>query len=64
MNPNIGSDSGGGSNWSGLSGGQFANKPERQISQAVNGSVTKVHGNWTFKAGDGIARDHGELHRL
>ena len=51
VNPNIGSNSGGGSNWAGLSGGQFANKQERQISQAVNGSVTKVHGNWTYKAG-------------
>jgi hypothetical protein len=51
VNPKIGSGSGGGSNWSALSGGQFANKTESQISQAVNGSVTKVHGNWTFKAG-------------
>ena len=51
VNPNIGSNSGGGSNWAGLSGGQFANKTESQISQAVNGSVTKVHGDWTFKAG-------------
>jgi hypothetical protein len=51
VNPKIGSNSGGGSNWSALSGGQFANKTESQISQAVNGSVTKVHGDWTFKAG-------------
>jgi trimeric autotransporter adhesin len=51
VNPKIGSGSGGGSNWSALSGGQFANKTESQISQAVNGSVTKVHGNWTFKGG-------------
>ena len=37
--------------WSGLAGGQFANKQEHQISHAVNGSLTKVHGNWTHKAG-------------
>ena len=41
----------GGSNWSALSGGQFANKEERQIGHAVVGSITKLHGNWTFKAG-------------
>jgi hypothetical protein len=37
--------------WSSLSGGQFANKQEHQISHAVNGAITKVHGRWTFKAG-------------
>ena len=42
---------GGGSNWSGLSSGQFANKRESQIAHAFNGSVTKVSGNWTYKAG-------------
>ena len=43
---------GGGSNWnSSLSGGQFANKAEHQINHALNGGVTKLHGNWTFKAG-------------
>lgn len=41
----------GGSNWSALSSGQFVNKEERQIGHAVVGSVTKLHGNWTFKAG-------------
>jgi hypothetical protein len=51
VNPNIGTNSGGGSNWNALSGGQFANKQEHQISHAINGSVTKVHGNWTFKEG-------------
>ncbi len=51
VNPRIGSGSGGGSNWSGLSGGQFANKQEHQISHSVVGSLTKIHGNWTFKAG-------------
>jgi hypothetical protein len=43
--------SGGGSNWAGLAGGGFANKEERQIGHALVGSVTKVHGNWTYKAG-------------
>jgi trimeric autotransporter adhesin len=43
---------GGGSNWNySLSGGQFANKAEHQIGHAVSGGITKVHGNWTFKAG-------------
>jgi hypothetical protein len=37
--------------WSALSGGQFTNKQEHQISHAVNGSMTKIHGDWTFKAG-------------
>ena len=47
VNPTAGSNS----NWSALSGGQFTNKHERQISHAVNGGITKIHGNWTFKAG-------------
>lgn len=52
VNPNgFSGGSGGGSNWSGLSSGQFANKRESQIAHAVNGSVTKVAGNWTYKAG-------------
>ena len=43
---------GGGSNWnSSLSGGQFANKAEHQIGHSLNGGFTKLHGNWTFKAG-------------
>ena len=37
--------------WSGLSGGQFVNKQEHQIMHSVNASVTKIKGNWTFKAG-------------
>ncbi len=41
----------GGSNWNSLSSGQFTNKEERQIGHAVVGSVTKIHKNWTFKAG-------------
>ncbi len=54
VNPNMGGaakTSNGGSNWSALSGGQFTNKEEHQISHAVIGSVTKVRGNWTYKAG-------------
>ncbi|HEV2275538.1 MAG TPA: TonB-dependent receptor [Acidobacteriaceae bacterium] len=54
VTPNIGNAprvSNGGSNWSPLAGGQFANKQEHQISHNVVGSITKVHGNWTFKAG-------------
>jgi trimeric autotransporter adhesin len=43
---------GGGSNWNySLSGGQFANKAEHQLAHAFSGSVTKIHGNWTHKAG-------------
>jgi len=47
----FGGGSGGGSNWTGLSSGQFANKQEHQTSHALNGSITKIHGNWTHKAG-------------
>ena len=31
--------------------GQFDNKQEYQINHSGNGSVTKIMGNWTFKAG-------------
>src|SRR5882724_10878514 len=48
---NFSGGSGGGSNWSGLSSGQFASKQERQLAHTLNGSITKVHGNWTHKAG-------------
>jgi trimeric autotransporter adhesin len=48
---NFSGGSGGGSNWTGLSSGQFVNKQERQNSHSLNGSVTKIHGNWTHKAG-------------
>ncbi len=43
--------SGGGSNWSNLSDGQFTNKQEHQLSHALAASVVKVHGKWTHKAG-------------
>jgi hypothetical protein len=48
---NFSGGSGGGSNWTGLSSGQFVNKQERQLGHTVNGSITKVRGNWTHKAG-------------
>ncbi len=52
VNPNgFSGGTGGGSNWTSLSSGQFANKRESQIAHAFNGSVTKVAGNWTYKAG-------------
>ncbi|RZU42397.1 TonB-dependent receptor [Edaphobacter modestus] len=52
VNPNgFSGGTGGGSNWSALSSGQFANKRESQIAHAINGSITKVSGNWTYKAG-------------
>lgn len=51
VNPGGFGGSGGGSNWTALSSGQFANKQEHQISHALNGSVTKVSGKWTYKAG-------------
>src|SRR5215471_17533674 len=47
----FGGGSGGGSNWTGLSSGQFANKQEHQLSHALNTSVTKVRANWTHTAG-------------
>ena len=50
VNPNFGG-SGGGSNWAALSGGQFANKEEHQLNHSMNGSFTKLHGNWTYKGG-------------
>jgi len=43
--------SGGGSNWTAVSGGVFANKHERQNNYNLNSSVTKTHGKWTYKAG-------------
>jgi trimeric autotransporter adhesin len=42
---------GGGSNWTGLSSGQFVNKQEHQLGHALSTSVTKIRGNWTHKAG-------------
>lgn len=52
VNPNgFGGGSGGGSNWTTLSQGQFVNKQEHQLSHALNTSITKSRGNWTHKAG-------------
>ena len=55
---------GAGDGWGGLSRGQFTNKREHQISHSLNGSVTKIHGNWTFQSRIGIPRDAGQLHRF
>jgi trimeric autotransporter adhesin len=41
---------GAGGNWTGLSGGG-ATKHERQISHGLTGSITKVRGRWSLKAG-------------
>ena len=49
--PVVNPTQGGNSKWSGLAGGQFANKQEHQISHTVNGGITKLRGNWTYKAG-------------
>jgi hypothetical protein len=48
---NFSGGTGGGSNWTGLSSGQFASKEERQLSHSLNGSMTKIHAKWTHKAG-------------
>jgi hypothetical protein len=48
---NFSGGSGGGSNWTGLTSGQFQSKQERQTGHTINGSITKVRGNWTHKAG-------------
>jgi trimeric autotransporter adhesin len=38
--------------WSNLTpDAQFANKQEHQINHSANGSVTKIKGSWSFKAG-------------
>jgi len=41
----------GGTTWSGLVGGQFANKEERQISHTISASATKIKGNLDLKFG-------------
>lgn len=37
--------------WTNLTDSQFVNKNEHDIFHSFDGSVTKVKGNWTFKAG-------------
>ncbi len=46
---NFGGGSGGGSNWTGLTGGQFATKIEQQTSHGQSGSVSNNRGRWTHK---------------
>jgi hypothetical protein len=48
---NFGGGSGGGSNWTGVSGGQFATKHEQQASHVLMGSISKIRGTWSHKAG-------------
>jgi hypothetical protein len=48
---NYGGGTGGGSNWTALTVGNFGTKHERQTSHVVTGSLTKSRGNWTHKFG-------------
>jgi len=43
--------SGGGSNWTAISGGLFGSKQEQQANYNLTGSITKTRGSWTHKAG-------------
>lgn len=52
--PSVGNFSGGNTNnanWSSLSSDGWDNKHEHQFNHAVTGSITKVLGKWTLKAG-------------
>jgi hypothetical protein len=52
VNPNgYGGGNGGGSNWTALTTGNFNTKREFQTNHSVTGSVTKMRGKWTHKAG-------------
>ncbi|HEX9367886.1 MAG TPA: TonB-dependent receptor [Vicinamibacterales bacterium] len=52
VNPNgFSGGQGGGSNWTALSAGTFGTKLEVQTSQNFAGSITKIRGAWTHKAG-------------
>ncbi len=52
VNPNgYGGGNGGGSNWTALTTGNFNTKREFQTNHSVTGSVTKIRGTWTHKAG-------------
>jgi hypothetical protein len=48
---NFGGGSGGGSNWTNLTGGLFGSHLEEQSNYNLNGSISKTHGRWTHKAG-------------
>ena len=43
--------SGGGSNWSAVTGGTFGSHLEEQSNYNLTGSITKTRGKWTHKAG-------------
>jgi hypothetical protein len=52
--PSVGNFGGGATNnanWGSLSSDGWDNKHEHQLNHAVNGSITKVLGKWTLKAG-------------
>ena len=52
VNPNqFNGGNGGGSNWSALSAGTFGTKLEVQSNHSFSGSITKLRGRWTHKAG-------------
>jgi hypothetical protein len=48
---NSNSGNGGGNNWAVLSDGRFGYKTEYQSNHNITGSVTKIRGTWTHKAG-------------
>ena len=48
---NLTGGSGGGSNWTDVSSGQFGTHHEGQSSYNLSGSVTKTHGKWTHRMG-------------
>jgi trimeric autotransporter adhesin len=52
VNPNgFNGGNGGGSNWTALSAGTFGTKLEVQSNHSFAGSLTKIRGRWTHKAG-------------
>jgi hypothetical protein len=51
MPNNFSGGSGGGSNWTALTGGQFGSHLEQQSNYNLTGSLTKTRGAWTHKAG-------------
>ncbi|HEX3875861.1 MAG TPA: TonB-dependent receptor, partial [Bryobacteraceae bacterium] len=52
IQPNsFGGGSGGGSNWTSVTGGTFGSHLEEQSNYNLTGSITKSRGKWTHKAG-------------
>jgi hypothetical protein len=49
--PNYSGGSGGGSNWTAVTTGNFGTKHEQQASHVLTGSMTKARGRWTHKFG-------------